>query len=263
MASVWPGWRGTIRTCRGWGRNCGLPTSTRPARPATPSRVAGGESESIFQPEWSPDGVLYFISDRTNWWNLYRWQDGQIIPLCPLEAEFGQPQWVFGMSTYAFADARTIVCEYTQKGLGKLATLDVVSRQLSPIELPYTDFSQIRAAGKLAAFRAGAPSRPPSVVLLDLATRTHRVLRKASPVADDPTIKPYFTQVQPIAFETTGGKPGLRPVLSAPQSRLSRTRGRQAAARREGPRRSDCGSQAARSICESNIGPAAGSPCWT
>ncbi|MFN2245050.1 MAG: S9 family peptidase, partial [Anaerolineae bacterium] len=28
-------------------------------------RVAGGESESIFQPEWSPDGTLYFASDRT------------------------------------------------------------------------------------------------------------------------------------------------------------------------------------------------------
>ena len=175
-------------------------------RPATPSRVAGGESESIFQPEWSPDGVLHFISDRTNWWNLYRWQDGHAIPLCPIEAEFGQPQWVFGMSTYAFADARTIVCEYTQDGLGKLAMLDVASRQLSQIELPYTDFSQIRAAGKLAAFRAGAPSLPPSVVLLDLATRTHRVLRTASPVADDPAIKPYFTQVRPITFETPAGR---------------------------------------------------------
>ncbi len=175
-------------------------------RPTTPSRMAGSESESIFQPEWSPDGVLHFISDRTNWWNLYCWQDGQVVPLCPIEAEFGQPQWVFGMSTYAFADARTIVCEYTQDGLGKLATFDVVSGQLSQIELPYTDFSQIRAAGKLAAFRAGAPSLPLSVVLLDLATRSHRVLRTASPVADDPAIKPYFTQVRPITFETTGGR---------------------------------------------------------
>jgi hypothetical protein len=32
--------------------------------------VAGGQNESIFQPEWSPDGVLHFVSDRTGWWNL-------------------------------------------------------------------------------------------------------------------------------------------------------------------------------------------------
>ena len=34
-------------------------------------KIAGGRDESIFQPEWSPDGALYFVSDRTGWWNLY------------------------------------------------------------------------------------------------------------------------------------------------------------------------------------------------
>ena len=35
-------------------------------------RMAGGPRESIFQPVWSPDGALFFVSDRTGWWNLYR-----------------------------------------------------------------------------------------------------------------------------------------------------------------------------------------------
>ena len=40
--------------------------------------VAGGDDELIFQPEWSPDGTLYFVSDRAQsslegrWWNLFR-----------------------------------------------------------------------------------------------------------------------------------------------------------------------------------------------
>ena len=38
---------------------------------ASAHNVAGSANESIFQPEWSPDGTLYFISDRTGWWNLY------------------------------------------------------------------------------------------------------------------------------------------------------------------------------------------------
>ncbi|MGH7888450.1 MAG: TolB family protein, partial [Candidatus Binatia bacterium] len=37
--------------------------------------IAGGEDESICQPEWSPDGTLHFVSDRTGWWNLYRWRE--------------------------------------------------------------------------------------------------------------------------------------------------------------------------------------------
>ncbi len=38
--------------------------------------VAGGEREAIFQPEWSPGGVLHFVSDRSGWWNIYRAQGG-------------------------------------------------------------------------------------------------------------------------------------------------------------------------------------------
>ena len=40
-------------------------------------KIAGGADESVFQPEWSPDGVLYFVSDRTGWWNLYRLSGGR------------------------------------------------------------------------------------------------------------------------------------------------------------------------------------------
>src|SRR5690606_9930661 len=64
--------------------------------------IAGGVSESIFQPQWSPDGDLFFVSDRSNWWNLYRWCSNteSVEHLCELSAEFATPQWVFGMSTY-------------------------------------------------------------------------------------------------------------------------------------------------------------------
>ena len=43
-------------------------------------RLVAGEAakESIFQPEWGPDGVLHFVSDRTGWWNLYREVDGEV-----------------------------------------------------------------------------------------------------------------------------------------------------------------------------------------
>src|SRR5206468_132736 len=65
---------------------------------ANPVQVAGGSAESVFQPEWAPDGRLYFVSDRSGWWNLYRREaDGATTPVCPREAEFGQPQWTFGM----------------------------------------------------------------------------------------------------------------------------------------------------------------------
>ena len=77
--------------------------------------VAGGTDESIFQPEWSPDGILHFISDRSGWWNLYRLDGNHAEPLCPMEAEFGLPQWVFGQRLYDFESPTHIICSYTTK----------------------------------------------------------------------------------------------------------------------------------------------------
>jgi Tol biopolymer transport system component len=58
-------------------------------------RIAGGPAESILQPEWSPDGTdIVFVSDRSGWWNLYRFTlaTGEVRPIAPRSAKFGQPQ---------------------------------------------------------------------------------------------------------------------------------------------------------------------------
>jgi dipeptidyl aminopeptidase/acylaminoacyl peptidase len=173
-------------------------------------RVAGGPQESIFQPEWSPDGTLYFISDRSGWWNPYRLdQDGQATPLCLMEAEFGQPQWVFGMSTYAFESPQRIICTYYKDGRSHLASLDTSSGTLETIETPYTDIwtlspsrSQVRARTGHTVFRGGSPSQPAAVVRLDLKTNGIEILRRATELEID---EGYISIPQAIEFPTTGG----------------------------------------------------------
>ncbi len=75
-------------------------------------RVAGGGEVSIFQPEWSPEGVLHFVSDADGWWNLYRLEEDGPRELVPMNAEFGLPQWVFRQTTYAFAGEGRIACSW-------------------------------------------------------------------------------------------------------------------------------------------------------
>ncbi|HVH65452.1 MAG TPA: hypothetical protein VM674_05395, partial [Candidatus Acidoferrum sp.] len=82
-------------------------------------KIAGGPNESIFQPSWSKSD-LYFVSDRSNWWNLYRWRNGAIEPAVEMPAELGTPQWLFSMSTYAIESPRRIVCQIRSKGLHRL-----------------------------------------------------------------------------------------------------------------------------------------------
>ena len=165
--------------------------------------VAGGPRESIFQPRWSPDGILYFVSDRSGWWNLYRWRDDTPEPLCPMEAEFGRPQWVFGMSTYAFAAPDTLVCTYVDNGRSRLATLAVPSGSLSTVDVPYTEIgATVQAGDGFAVFTAGSPTAPTALVKIHLATGRCDVLRRSAEVDLDPG---YLSVAQPVAFPTGGG----------------------------------------------------------
>lgn len=166
-------------------------------------KVAGAAGESLFQPEWSPDGVLHFVSDRTGWWNLYRWRDGQIEPLHPMEAEFGEPQWVFGQSLYAFDSAQRIVCTYIVKGDCHLATLDTRTGQLESLEIPYTEIESVRAMAGRVTFIGGSPTKPSSVVLLELATGRHEILRRSSDVTVD---EGYISLPEMIEYPTENGQ---------------------------------------------------------
>jgi dipeptidyl aminopeptidase/acylaminoacyl peptidase len=173
--------------------------------------VAGGPAESVFQPEFGPDGHdIVFVSDRTGWWNLYAYDvaGATTRPLCPLAGEFGVPLWNLGMSAWAFTGPGQLMCAYGHDGLGRLATLDIAAGKLEPIAVPFTEFGSVRAAGGTAVFRGGAPDRPTSVVRLDLPTGQFRVLKQATDLVDrtEPRIANYITRVEPVAFPTTGGK---------------------------------------------------------
>jgi dipeptidyl aminopeptidase/acylaminoacyl peptidase len=185
-------------------------------------RVAGGPDESVFQPQWSPDGDLYFVSDRgSGWWNLYRERGGAIEPLAPMDAEFGQAQWNFAMSTYAFESAERIVCCFVQDGVWQLAQLDTRTKRFDPIKIPFTSLSQLRASPGRALFLGGSPSEATALVELDLGTGIHRVIRRSAILGDE--LRPYISVAQPIAFPTAGGEtahalyyPPRSPSFTAP-----------------------------------------------
>jgi dipeptidyl aminopeptidase/acylaminoacyl peptidase len=164
--------------------------------------VAGGSGESVFQPEWSPDGILHFVSDRTGWWNLYRLHQGGVEALHPMEAEFGVPAWVLGLRTYDFAEPDRIVCTFCENGSWRVALLDASSLAFEPIPLPFTQISGVRAAGGSAWFIASSPVEAAALVRLDLRTRAIKVLRRSSEAPPDPGL---LSAPQAIEFPTERG----------------------------------------------------------
>jgi dipeptidyl aminopeptidase/acylaminoacyl peptidase len=146
------------------------------------NRIAGGIDESIFQPKWSPDGVLYFVSDRSGWWNLYRWRNGRVESVCEMEAEFGVPQWLFRMSTYGFQSANRIISAFSERGTWRLGRINTDTGKLERIETSYTDISSLRVTPRQVVFCGGSPEEPLSIVKLDLEAGDIEVLRRSNGV---------------------------------------------------------------------------------
>src|SRR6266480_3325683 len=165
-------------------------------------RITGSTHESIFQPEWSPDGILHFVSDNAGWWNLYRWQDEGAVALHEMEAEFGVPQWAFGYSTYAFVSSHAIVCSFIKQGTAYLGYLDTTTGKLDCIGSPYSRIEWVQSSPEYAVFICSSPTESLAVVKLDLDKLSIQELHQSNEVRieDD-----YLSIAEPIEFPTEHG----------------------------------------------------------
>ncbi|HSS64498.1 MAG TPA: prolyl oligopeptidase family serine peptidase, partial [Gammaproteobacteria bacterium] len=168
-----------------------------------PRPVTGGENDSIFQPEWSPEGELYFVSDRNDWWNLHRLEGSESVNLYALEAEFGRPQWAFGMRTYGFTADGDLIAAGCRDGAWSLYRIDSESGQGAVIPLPFSDIEDIVVGDNDSLLIAGAPDRAQAVVHLDLASGATETLRESTALALDPA---SVSVPQSLSFRTGGGE---------------------------------------------------------
>jgi dipeptidyl aminopeptidase/acylaminoacyl peptidase len=178
--------------------------------------LTGSESESIYQPAWSPGGDLYFASDKTGWWQLYRAMhdpnepNGWSVPNHPnvtndpnaSKAEFGRPQWVFGTSTFTFAGPSRLVVSYARQGRWHLASVDLGGGTLTGLASGLQPHDWLAADKSHVVLVAGSETSPDALIRIDLATAQTTAIRTASPRAPDVA---YVSLPQPIEFPTADG----------------------------------------------------------
>lgn len=166
--------------------------------------AAGGPEESISQPEWSPEGVLHLISDRSGWWNLYRLVDGpRLEPLAPMDAEFADPAWVLGASSYAFLPDGSIAAIAHREGRDRIIHI-APGRLVGEVGSPFTELAGLRAGAAIVLAIAGSPTEDAAVIALDPATLAPTgVLRRSSTVSVDPA---SIARPEPITFPSTDGR---------------------------------------------------------
>ncbi len=171
-------------------------------------RVAGGPEESVFQPAWSPDGILHWISDTTGWWNLYALEgadsSARARAIAPTDADYGSPQWVFAMSRYAFLSQNRIAAVATREGADSLEIIDRSSGERTPVDLPYSSYSsaELHSDGEdTLYFLASSPYAATELVRFETRTGEREVLRRSLPLPDDAA---YLSAPEAITFPTSG-----------------------------------------------------------
>ena len=215
------------------------PAATGPAL-AHPAVIAGrpdqgrgghGDGESVFQPRWAPDGSLWFASDRSGWWNLYRWVPpsagapgrGTVEAMVEIDAEIGVPQWVFGQSRYAFVAGDHVVFAYQRDGRDQLA-LRLPGGGTRDLDVPYSSIAAVQADGDRVVFVGASATTEPAVVgvRIDAAGATSRpdILRPPRDLGIGPG---WFSVPEAIDFPTSGGRtahalfyPPTNPEATAP-----------------------------------------------
>lgn len=164
--------------------------------------IAGGKDESIIQPDWSPGGLLHFISDRTGWWNVHSWRNGAAENLLGEEFDAGGPSWAFRFSTYCFQEDGSALLRKSEGANGLFVKIAASGGRSGTIEIPYSDISSVTAAGGSVYFIGASPTQQPEIVRLDLASGKTEVIKKSSSVEVDPA---YISVPEPITFPTTEG----------------------------------------------------------
>jgi dipeptidyl aminopeptidase/acylaminoacyl peptidase len=156
--------------------------------------------ESILQPLFAPDGTLHFISDRTGWWNLYAWRDADAVPIAPVAAEIGGPEWFLGQRYYDFLADGRILCTVVEDGFrtaaliknGRLAPLDLGLVRGCPVPL-----------GDGFAYLATPPDAPEAIIRRDtLAGPDTEIIMAAGPASLD---KRDIAIGRPIRFRSADG----------------------------------------------------------
>ena len=187
--------------------------------------VAGGPGESVAEPRWRPDGSLWFLSDRTDWWNPYRWRPGtDIVAVARTEADVGVPAWAFGTARYAVLDDGRVVLARWRNGTDGLAVAGP-GGAVTDLDLPFTAVGAVVAAGPDAVVVvAGTPTAEPGVHRVVLGAPSAEPARgRSGPPAPLPahvvTLRPprdlgldagYLSIPEPVRYPSVDGAGAAR-----------------------------------------------------
>ncbi|MBI1197802.1 MAG: prolyl oligopeptidase family serine peptidase [Phenylobacterium sp.] len=174
-------------------------------RVASVATVAPEDAEVACDAQFGPDGTLYFVSDRSDWWNYYRWDGAAAWPVAPMAIEFARPFWNMGTSDYRVLDDGRLFGVHNRDGINHLGFVDPATGALERLDLPYSYYARLQVHAGKAFVLAASAVRPAEVIEIDLATGATRSLLRM-PAPED--AEGYISAPRHITFPSAHGRTG-------------------------------------------------------
>ncbi len=166
-------------------------------------RVAGGREESLCQPVWAPDGKLHVVSDRSGFWNLHRLEASGLVPVLPMDAEFGLPQWVFAQSSYGFTGPDEIVATCRENAISKLLRIDLRTGVATAVDTPFEDIAELRAGPGFVLVEAGSPTSTTCIARVSLDGGAVSVLARSASELPDASL---LSAARAVSYPSANGR---------------------------------------------------------
>lgn len=165
-----------------------------------PRRVAGSADESIFQPRYSPDGILHYVSDKSGYWNIYRCDGKTPHALAPDAADYGYAQWNLGMSSYGFLSVKAIAAVRIAGGRAKAVSMDTATGACSFLMTGCSHIEHLDADQGRYVLVGGSPET--AVTVMQGEGQAVRPLRAPGFRLDAASL----SKAEALDFPTTGGE---------------------------------------------------------
>ncbi len=138
-----------------------------------------GEGESLINPRWSEDNQLYAISDRDNWWKIYRVEADRFSAVATgiPRAETGGPDWLIGVNYYHLFKGGRILAKLSRGGVDSLVMIDPAKSRLDTLPLGSAAIHDFQPVGERLFVINATAGAPPVLLETDLAGASHSVIR--------------------------------------------------------------------------------------
>ena len=122
---------------------------------------------SSFDPQFFPDGGLYYVSDISGFWNIYK-EDGTC--LLQSDHDFVKPHWRYNNCFYAPLTSGAVAAVRIEHAIDNLGVID--QGKFTSYNLPFTVYNSIASKGNILYFIAHSPTHTGAFYSFDTRSKT-------------------------------------------------------------------------------------------